>query len=389
MINTNYKIGILGGGQLGKMLTLAAQNWEVETWILDVSKDFPAGNSCSHFVEGNFKNYDDVMAFGKDKDVITVEIESVNTEALADLQLQGKVIHPRPEALNLIKDKGLQKNFYHVNNLPTSSFVLFENEKEIQAKLKSGELKYPFVQKARTGGYDGRGVAVIKNEKDLPKLLPVKSIVEPLVDIQKELSVVVARNESGEVKAFPVVEMEFNSKVNLVEYLICPAAVSKEVAAEAERIAIATIEAFDICGLLAVELFLTKDNQVLINEVAPRPHNSGHHSIDACVTSQYQQHLRGIMNWPLGNTDVMMPSVMVNLLGADGYTGEAVYENLNECLAVAGAKFHIYGKKITKPFRKMGHVTILDNDINKAKEKGKLIKDTLKICTKVMSGKSV
>lgn len=389
MINTNYKIGILGGGQLGKMLTLAAQNWEVETWILDVSKDFPAGNSCSHFVEGNFKNYDDVIAFGKDKDVITVEIESVNTEALADLQLQGKVIHPRPEALNLIKDKGLQKNFYHVNNLPTSSFVLFENEKDIQAQLESSELKYPFVQKARTGGYDGRGVAVIKNENDLPKLLPVKSIVEPLVDIQKELSVVVARNESGEVKAFPVVEMEFNSKVNLVEYLICPAAVSKEVAAEAERIAVATIEAFDICGLLAVELFLTNDNQVLINEVAPRPHNSGHHSIDACVTSQYQQHLRGIMNWPLGNTDVMMPSVMVNLLGADGYTGEAVYENLNECLAVAGAKFHIYGKKITKPFRKMGHVTILDNDINKAKEKGKLIKDTLKICTKVMSEKSV
>ena len=381
-MKSNYKIGILGGGQLGKMLTLAAQNWDVETHILDVSKDFPAGNSCTHFTEGDFKNYKDVLKFGKDKDVITVEIESVNTEALLELQLQGKVIHPRPEALNLIKDKGLQKNFYQINNLPTSSFVFYENEKDIEAAIKKGDLNFPFVQKARTGGYDGRGVAVIKSEKDLSKILPVASVVEPLVDIQKELSVVVARNESGEVKTFPVVEMEFNPSLNLVEFLICPAAVSEEVAKKSEEIAIATIEAFDICGLLAVELFLTKDNEVLINEVAPRPHNSGHHSIDACVTSQYQQHLRAIMNLPLGDTSIQMPSVMVNLLGADGYTGDAVYENFDKCLAVAGAKFHLYGKKITKPFRKMGHATVVDSDIEKAKEKAKYIMDTLKIRTK-------
>ena len=382
IINSNYKVGILGGGQLGKMLALAAHNWDVEMWALDASRDFPTGEVCNNFVEGDFKNYEDVLAFGRDKDVITVEIESVNVKALLKLQEEGKKVHPRPQALQIIKDKGLQKQFYVDNDLPTSPFKYFENEQDIQVAIGNGELQFPFVQKARQGGYDGRGVAVIKNESDWDKILPVKSIVEPLVDFKKELSVVVARNESGEVRNFPVVEMEFNPETNMVEFLVCPAEVSKEVVELANRIAIATIEAFDICGLLAVEMFLTQDNQILINEVAPRPHNSGHHTIDACITSQFQQHLRGIMNMPLGNTDVKMPSVMVNLLGADGYTGHAVYENMKQCMAVEGAKFHLYGKKITKPFRKMGHATILNRDIEKAKEGGRYVMKTLKICTK-------
>ncbi|MEM6966966.1 MAG: 5-(carboxyamino)imidazole ribonucleotide synthase [Bacteroidota bacterium] len=375
----NYKIGILGGGQLGKMLTLAAQNWDVETWILDVSKDFPAGNSCTHFVEGSFKNYDDVIAFGKDKDVITVEIESVNVEALLQLQKEGKKIHPSPQALMTIKDKGIQKQFYQKHNLPTSPFILLDGKEAILENLRSGKIKYPFVQKARTGGYDGRGVAVIKSESDNHIIMPVPSVIEPLVDIHKELSVIAARNEQGVIKCFPVVEMEFNPVANLVEYLLCPAVVSQEIADRCEKIAIDTIEAYDVCGLLAVEMFLTNDNEVLINEVAPRPHNSGHHSIDANITSQYQQHLRAIMNLPLGNTDVKIPSVMVNLLGAEGHTGDAIYENMDQCMAVDGAKFHLYGKKITKPFRKMGHVTILNKDIEVAKMNAKYIRETLKI----------
>jgi 5-(carboxyamino)imidazole ribonucleotide synthase len=379
IINSDYKVGILGGGQLGKMLTLAAHNWDVEMWALDTSKDFPTGRVCNNFVEGDFNNYDDVMAFGRDKDVITVEIESVNVKALLQLQAEGKKVHPRPQALQVIKDKGLQKQFYVDHDLPTSSFKIFENEQDIQMAIGNGELQFPFVQKARQGGYDGRGVAVIKSEADWNKILPVKSIVEPLVNFTKELSVVVARNESGEVKTFPVVEMDFNPDTNMVEFVVCPAEVSKEVVELADKIAVATIEAFDICGLLAVEMFLTEDNQILINEVAPRPHNSGHHTIDACVTSQFQQHLRGIMNLPLGNTEVKMPSVMVNLLGADGYTGVAVYENMDKCMAVEGAKFHLYGKKMTKPFRKMGHATILNWDIEKAKAGGRFVMETLKI----------
>jgi 5-(carboxyamino)imidazole ribonucleotide synthase len=379
IINSDFKVGILGGGQLGKMLTLAAHNWDVEMWALDTSKDFPTGRVCNNFVEGDFNNYDDVMAFGKDKDVITVEIESVNVKALLQLQAEGKKVHPRPQALQVIKDKGLQKQFYVDHDLPTSSFKIFENEQDIQMAIGNGELQFPFVQKASQGGYDGRGVAVIKSEADWNKILPVKSIVEPLVNFTKELSVVVARNESGEVKTFPVVEMDFNPDTNMVEFIICPAEVSKEIVELADKIAVATIEAYDICGLLAVEMFLTEDNQILINEVAPRPHNSGHHTIDACVTSQFQQHLRGIMNLPLGNTELKMPSVMVNLLGADGYTGVAVYENMDKCMAVEGAKFHLYGKKITKPFRKMGHATILNRDLEKAKAGGRYVMETLKI----------
>jgi 5-(carboxyamino)imidazole ribonucleotide synthase len=379
IIHPNYKIGILGGGQLGKMLCLAAQNWHLRTWILDASADFPAGQVCSHFVEGNFKNFDDVYNFGKQVDLLTIEIEHVNTEALLKLESEGVKIHPSPRALNIIKDKGLQKQFYEDRGLPTSSFELYESGEAIKDAIKNGTLEYPFVQKSRTAGYDGKGVAVIRSEADNDKILMTASVVEPLVDIKKEIAVIVARNEKGEIKTFPAVEMEFNPVANLVEFLVCPANIPEKVARQAEIVARETIADFDICGLLAVELFWTKNDQILINEVAPRTHNSGHHTIDSCYTSQFQQQLRAILNLPLGSTKMKTPSVMVNLLGAEGYTGQAVYDGLDKCLATEGVKIHFYGKEITKPFRKMGHATVLDDDIEKAKEKGRFVLENLKI----------
>lgn len=377
---TGTKLGILGGGQLGKMLALAAHNWDVTTWVLDESKDFPAGPVCSHFVEGNFKNYDDVYRFGKQVDILTIEIEHVNTDALLRLEAEGLKIHPSPSKLNIIKDKGLQKEFYRKNNLPTSGFKLFEDEKAIRMALARGELQFPFVQKLRTSGYDGRGVAVIRSAAELEeRLLPGASVVEDLVDIEKEIAVIVARNERREVVSFPSVEMEFNPVANLVEFLICPAAIDPVTEKAAETLAIQTIEAYDLCGLLAVEMFLTKDNRLLVNEVAPRTHNSGHHTIDSCYTSQFEQHLRSVLNLPLGSTKMKTASVMVNLLGEPGFSGPVRYEGFEKCIAIEGVKVHLYGKTTTKPFRKMGHVTVLDSNLDTAKAKAKLVQETLKV----------
>lgn len=379
IIHPDFKVGILGGGQLGKMLCLAAQNWHLQTWILDTSKDFPAGQVCSKFFEGNFKDFDDVYNFGKQVDVLTIEIEHVNTDALLKLEAEGIEVHPSPKALNIIKDKGLQKQFYEEKGLPTSSFELYESGEAVKAAISSGEIQYPFVQKSRTAGYDGKGVAVIKSEADFSKILPSASLIEPLVDIQKEIAVIVAKNASGEITAFPAVEMEFNPVANLVEFLVCPAELDEAISKEAEALAVSTIKAYDICGLLAVELFLTKDNELLINEVAPRTHNSGHHTIDSCYTSQFQQQLRAILDYPLGSTKMKTPSVMVNLLGEEGHTGQAIYEGLDKCMAKEGVKMHLYGKEITKPFRKMGHATILGETIDKAKVNARYVQENLKI----------
>lgn len=379
IINSNFKVGFLGGGQLGKMLCLAAQNWHLKTWILDAKKEFPSGEVCSNFIEGDFKNYEDVYAFGKQVDVISIEIEHVNTEALLQLEKEGVKVHPKPSALNIIKDKGLQKQFYVNHNLPTSEFELYESGEAVKKAIQTGRLAYPFVQKSRTAGYDGKGVAVIRTENDFDKILMTPSLIEPLVPIEKEIAVIVARNEDGQIEAFPSVEMEFNPIANLVEFLICPAEIEASISDKAIAIAKQTIEAYDICGLLAVELFLTKDGDILINEVAPRPHNSGHHTIDSCYTSQFQQHLRAILNLPLGSTKMKSPSVMVNLLGEDGFTGTAHYEGLEKCMAIEGAKLHLYGKEVTKPYRKMGHATILAENVEDAKKRAKQVKDTLKI----------
>lgn len=379
MNTTRTKVGILGGGQLGKMFALAAHNWDVETWALDASRSFPTGPVCSHFVEGNFNNYEDVYAFGKQVDVLTIEIEHVNTDALLRLEAEGLKVHPSPAALNIIKDKGLQKEFYQKNKLPTSDFKLYESGEAIRAAIEAGDLQFPFVQKSRTAGYDGKGVAVIKSAADLPLLLPDASVVEDLVDLQKEIAVVVARNERGEVKAFPAVEMEFNPVANLVEFLVCPADLDPAIEKQAEQLALDCISAYGICGLLAVELFLTKDNQLLINEVAPRPHNSGHHTIDSCYTSQFEQHLRGILNLPLGSTKMKTASVMVNLLGEPGHSGPVRYAGFEEAVAMEGIKVHLYGKADTKPYRKMGHVTVLAETAEAAKAKARKVQQIIKV----------
>ncbi|GJM33285.1 MAG: N5-carboxyaminoimidazole ribonucleotide synthase [Saprospiraceae bacterium] len=373
------RLGVLGGGQLGKMLALAAADWHWPIHILDQSADFPAAPYATHFRKGNFKNFDDVYQFGKTVDVLTIEIEHVNTEALHQLQKEGLTIHPGPAQLDIIKDKGLQKEFYQKHTIPTAPFQLFADENALRIALRKGALKFPFVQKSRTAGYDGRGVAVIHKQDDLDKLIPGACLTEELVPFTKELSVIVARNEQGEIATYPLVEMEFNPEANLVELLLCPAQVSEEMVQKAEKIARNVIEAFDICGMLAVELFLNQDGEILVNEVAPRTHNSGHHTIESCFTSQFQQHLRAVLNFPLGSTRLKNPAVMLNLLGAEGHTGPAYYEGMEKCLAMEGVNIHLYGKQITKPFRKMGHVTIVGDSLTEARQKAEKVKSLLRV----------
>lgn len=365
------------------MLALAAGPCHLPIDLMDESEDFPAAPYARRFVRGNFKDYDDVYNFGKTVDVLTIEIEHVNTEALHQLQAEGIKVHPRPAALDIIKDKGLQKQFYEERNIPTSAFRLFENEEALRAAIADGSRPLPFVQKSRTAGYDGRGVSVIKDQRDLKdKLLPGACVAEELVDLEKEIAVIAARNEQGEIRTFPAVEMVFNPVANLVEFLSSPANIPEAVAAEADALARRVIEAYDICGLLAVELFLNKEGKILVNEVAPRPHNSGHHTIESCYTSQYEQHLRGILNWPLGSTQLKTAAVMVNLLGEEGHTGPAFYDGLEECLALPGVAIHLYGKVTTKPFRKMGHVTILADEPEAAMAIARQVKDTLRVIAK-------
>lgn len=380
---TQIKVGILGGGQLGKMLSLAAHNWDLDTWVLDKHPTYPAGSVCSHFVEGDFKSYDDVYRFGKLVDVLTIEIEHVNVEAMRQLQTEGLTIHPDPQALATIKDKGLQRQFYQNHGFPVPAFQIYEDAAHVLQALQRGDLRVPFVQKSRTAGYDGQGVAIIRNERDLDEaLLDCPSVVEDLVDIDKELAVVVAHNARGEVKAFPVVEMVFNPVANLVEYLSCPANIDDATASRAEKLAVEIIDAFEICGLLAVELFLTRDGALLVNEVAPRPHNSGHHTIDSCYTSQFEQHLRGILNLPLGSTRLKTAAVMVNLLGEPGYTGKVHYEGIEHCLRLEGVNIHLYGKQETRPFRKMGHLTVVADTVAQAFDIARRAKATIKVISK-------
>ncbi len=380
MFDPTKKIGILGGGQLGKMLCLAAAEWDFKTCILDASPDYPAGAVCSEFTPGDFKNYDDVLAFGQDKEILTIEIEHVNTDALRELEKAGKTVHPSPRALDIIKDKGLQKEFYREQQIPTAGFQLFADEKALLDAIRKGAWKLPLVQKTRTAGYDGRGVAILRTPADLEsKILPGPCLAEALAPIQTELAVIAARNERDEVVVFAPVEMDFHPEANLVELLVCPARVSPLVAAEAEALAERVIRAFDICGLLAVELFLTKGGELLVNEVAPRPHNSGHHTIDSAVTSQYQQHLRAICNLPLGATEQTEPAVMVNLLGDPDHKGPVRYEGVEECLAIPGVHIHLYGKAMTAPFRKMGHVTVTAHTVEEAISRAQIVKDTLRV----------
>ncbi len=370
----NSKLGVLGGGQLGRMLIQSGIDFNVNFSILDPDHEAPC-KSLAEFAVGKLTDYETVLAFGQSCDLITIEIENVNTKALRDLEKQGKKVFPQPAVIELIQDKRTQKEFYKANQIPTAKFILTQNKEEV---IKNKDF-LPAVNKLGKEGYDGRGVQILRSEKDLDKAFDAPGLLEKLIDFEKEISVIVARNEHGEICSYPAVEMIFHPTQNMVEYLFSPAEISSSVAKMADDIARKVAEKIQIVGLLAVEMFVTKQGEVLINEIAPRPHNSGHQTIEANVTSQYEQHLRAILNLPFGNTSILLPSAMVNLLGEAGYSGQAIYEGMKEVLAIEGAHVHLYGKKRTKPFRKMGHVTIVDADIASLKKKANFVKEHLKV----------
>ena len=377
------KLGILGGGQLGKMLCQAGADWHLPIYVLDQNHSFPASNYATVFQRGDFRSQADVLEFGRKMDVVTIEIEHINTNALKKLEEDGVKVYPQPDKIDLIKDKGLQKQFYADKDIATTPFKLYDGAEAVRRAVLGGEWTFPFVQKSRMGGYDGQGVAVIRNEKDmLSKLLDVPCLVEELADIDKELAVIVARSPSGEISVFPTVEMEFHPTANLVEFLICPAAIDGDTDERAAALARKVVAEMEVVGLLAVELFLTNSGEILVNEVAPRPHNSGHHTIEACMTSQYEQHLRAILDLPFGPTDLVRPAAMINLLGAEGHTGPAVYEGWKELLAIPEVYPHLYGKSETRPFRKMGHITALGDTVAQAKERAVQAREVCQVIAK-------
>ncbi len=374
VFDPSVTIGILGGGQLGRMLLQAGSDWNLSFRVLDPDAQAP----CAHmapFTQGKLTDYDTVLAFGQGCDVITIEIENINTQALRALQQQGKKIFPQPEVIELIQDKRTQKEFYKKHNIPTADFLLVDGKQDV---IRQRDF-LPAVNKLGREGYDGRGVQLLRTEADLTKAFDAPGLLEKLIPFEKEIAVIVARNAAGEVALYRPVEMVFHPEANLVEYLFSPAQLSRAVEAEALRIAKLVIEKLAMVGLLAVEMFVTREGTVLVNEVAPRPHNSGHQTIEANITSQYEQHLRAILDLPLGDTQVMVPSAMVNLLGAEGHEGVAKYEGWEAVMAVSGVHVHLYGKHKTKPFRKMGHVTITDPDMESLKKKAKFVKDNLRV----------
>jgi 5-(carboxyamino)imidazole ribonucleotide synthase len=369
------RLGILGGGQLGRMLIQEAINYNISISILDPDADAPCKNICDYFEVGSLGDYETVYQFGKNLDLLTIEIEKVNIEALEDLEKKGIIVYPQPRIIRLIQDKGLQKQFFKENDIPTSHFQLFNSREQ----LKAANIHFPFIQKLRRDGYDGKGVKKIADANDLDEAFDKPSLVEKLIDFEKEIAVIVARNEDGEMTTFPMVEMDFNPQVNLVEFLISPSEYHFDIQQMAENIAKQIASSLKIVGILAVEMFLTKDHQILVNELAPRPHNSGHQTIEGNYTSQFEQHLRAIFNLPLGDTRCITNAIMINLLGEEGYEGIAEYEGLEEILKKDGVYVHLYGKKFTKPFRKMGHITIIDENRENAIEKAKFVKQHIKV----------
>lgn len=371
----SLRVGILGGGQLGRMFIQNAINYNTNIKVLDPDQDAPCKHLCDKFVVGSLTDFDTVYKFGKQTDLLTIEIEKVNIEALQQLEEEGVLVYPQPRIIRLIQDKGLQKEFFKQNDIPTSPFQLISSK----AALKSAEIEFPYIQKLRKDGYDGRGVYKVKSKADLENAFDAPSIVEEWVDFEKEIAVIVARNDDGEIKTFPCVEMEFNADANLVEFLISPSTLPIEILKEADQLAIQIAESLKITGVLAVEMFLTKDGKILVNELAPRPHNSGHHTIEGNVTSQFEQHLRAIFNLPLGDTSAIGNAVMINLLGEQGFEGLAEYEGIEDILKQKGVYVHLYGKKFTKPYRKMGHVTIVDENREEAIAKARSVQKTIKV----------
>lgn len=377
--SSNFTLGILGGGQLGKMLLYETRKFDVRTHVLDPSLEAPCKISCDHFEVGELMDYETVVNFGRKADVITFEIEGVNVEALEQLESEGKRVYPSAQTLRNIQNKSIQKSFFNQHGIPTAAFQKYDSKKAFLEGIEKGDISLPVVWKATTGGYDGKGVSIIRSKNDLTDLSDTACIAEEMIPFKNELAVIVARNPSGEVMTFPVVEMEFHPEANQVEYVICPARIANSVAKKAEEVAKKLSEAFQHVGLLAVEMFQTKDDEILVNEVAPRPHNSGHYSIEAAFTNQFEQHLRAILDLPLGNTESKVDGVMVNLVGEEGYTGNVVYENIENILKLKGVTPHIYGKKVTRPFRKMGHVTIVNKDLAEARRIAEQVKKTIKV----------
>lgn len=380
--SSKQTIGILGGGQLGKMLLNTTRQWDLQTKVMDPSAEAPARIACNHFVQGDLMDYQTVVDFGKEVDVLTIEIENVNADALATLEQQGVKVYPQAAVLKVIQNKCHQKQFYQKNKIPTASFQLFNSKEELKDAVGRGLISFPFVWKSESMGYDGYGVQIVRSNQNLEEIKEGACMAEELVAIEKELGIIVCRSPKGETRCYPCVEMEFHPQANQVEYVLSPARISKEVAKKAEEIALAVSKAFQHVGLLAVELFLTKDGEIWVNEVAPRPHNSGHYSIEASYTSQFEQHIRALLDLPLGNTANKVSGVMVNLVGKEGHNGPVHYKNIEHILAIEGVNPHIYGKKETRPFRKMGHITIVNKELSVARKIAEDVKETIEVITK-------
>lgn len=381
-VSSDFKLGVLGGGQLGRMLLAETQKFDIYTVILDGSSEAPCAQICNEFHQGDLMDFDTVYAFGKKVDLLTIEIENVNIDALDTLESEGLTIYPKPSDIRIIQNKARQKQFYVDHKIPTADFSHYSYKEELKHSYDNAIIDFPFVWKAARFGYDGNGVKIVRNYEDLEALPDVECIAEKLIPFKNELAVIVARNTDGAIQTYPVVEMEFHPEANQVEYVICPARIDNHVATKAREVALKVAESFDFIGLLAVEMFQTHDDTILVNEVAPRTHNSGHYSIEASYTNQFEQHLRSILNLPLGNTDSKVAGIMVNLVGKEGHTGEVFYENLEDVLSMEGVTPHIYGKKMTKPFRKMGHVTIVNDDVSKAREIAQKVKETINVISK-------
>lgn len=380
--STTKTLGILGGGQLGKMLLYSTRKWDIKTKVLDPSVDAPARLAANEFVKGDLTDFQTVYDFGKDVDILTIEIEKVNVQALEKLEQEGVAVYPQPHVLKTIQNKCLQKKFYRENNIPTASFDEFDSINDVKNAVLKGNLSFPFVWKSAEMGYDGYGVSIVRSNKELEELKPGPCLIEEMINFKKELSVIVCRRPQGETVNYPVVESEFHPTANQVEYVLCPARISIKAAKKAVEVALKTAEAYGQIGLLAVELFLISEDEILVNEVAPRPHNSGHFSIEASFTCQFEQHLRAVLDLPLGKTDSKTAGVMVNLVGADGHNGPVHYKNIDQILAIDGVIPHIYGKKETRPFRKMGHVTIIHPELSIAMMIAAQVKDILSVIAK-------
>lgn len=373
--STVPRIGILGGGQLGRMLLQAAANYPVETFLMENDPECPAAHLCHHFTKGDIKNFDDVYRFGKGLDAITIEIENVNAEALEKLEAEGIKIFPRPSVLKTIKNKILQKDYYRSNDIPTVAFIVTNNINE----LKQQEDLLPAVHKLGEGGYDGHGVQIIKTKEEIEKGFDKPSVLEKFIPVHKEIAQMVAINEKGETALYPPVEMVFDPRLNLLDFQICPAEIETRILWKVEAIALSVVRHFKSPGIFAVEMLIDKNGDVFVNETAPRVHNSGHHTIEAHYSSQFDMLWRIMLNYPLGNTEHILPSIMVNLVGADGCNGDVKYEGLDEILKMDNAFVHLYGKKQTRPGRKMGHVTIMSREKQDLTHKANIVKHTLKV----------